>query len=294
MAKLLLGKDVAEALNARIASRAEALVKKGITPTLAIVRCGEDPSQLSYERGALKRAETTGVTVKTEVLPGETGKEELLAKIKELGTDPMVHGILLLRPLPSHLRPFEHEICNAVPPEKDVDCMTDLSNAGVYTGSPIGFPPCTPQAVMEFFDYYHIDLKGKDVVVIGRSLVVGRPVAMMAMARHATVTICHTRTADVPFHTRQADIIITSAGVLNSLTAGYVREGQIVIDVAINWDPAKKEGKGGIAGDAAFDEVAEKAEAVTPVPGGVGAVTTSVLMEHVVSAAERQNGELID
>ena len=114
------------------------------------------------------------------------------------------------------------------------------------------------------------------------------------MARHATVTICHTRTADVPFHTRQADIIITSAGVLNSLTAGYVREGQIVIDVAINWDPAKKEGKGGIAGDAAFDEVAEKAEAVTPVPGGVGAVTTSVLMEHVVSAAERQNGELID
>ena len=165
--------------------------------------------------------------------------------------------------------------------------MTDLSNAGVFMGKQLGFAPCTPQACMEILDYYGIDCKGKTAVVIGRSLVVGRPAAMMLMQRNATVTICHTKTVDTASIARQADILVTSAGVLNSLTADYVRPGQIVIDVSINWDPTKKDGKGGIAGDADFAAVEPVVEAVTPVPGGVGAVTTSVLIGHVVEAAAR-------
>ena len=281
MAKLLLGKDVAEALNARIASRAEALVKKGITPTLAIIRCGEDPSQLSYERGALKRAETTGVTVRTEVLPGETGKEELLAKIKELGTDPMVHGILLLRPLPSHLRPFEHEICNAVPPEKDVDCMTEGSLGGVFTGSGTGYPPCTAEACVKLLEHAGVSLAGKRVAVLGRSLVVGRPVSMLLLQRDTTVTICHSRTPDAAALCRAADILIVCAGKAGLVDRTYLRQGQIVLDVGMH------EIDGAFCGDVRFSDAVDLVRAITPVPGGVGAVTTAVLAEHVIEAAAR-------
>ena len=165
--------------------------------------------------------------------------------------------------------------------------MTDLSNAGVFMGKKLGFAPCTPQACMEILDYYGIDCTGKKAVVIGRSLVVGKPAAMMLLGKNATVTVCHTKTRDVAAVARQADILVSAAGVLNSLTKDYVSPGQIVIDVSINWDPTKKEGKGGIAGDAKFDEVEPIVGAITPVPGGVGSVTTSVLIGHVVEAAER-------
>ena len=287
MAKQLLGKEVTEALNAKMIARVEELKAKGVTPTLAIVRCGENPSDISYEKGACKRAELIGVTTTKILLPEDVTKEDLIAKIEELNADASVHGVLLFRPLPKHLKPFESEICNHLAAAKDVDCMTDLSNAGVYAGKELGFPPCTPQACMEILSHYDIDLKGKNVAVIGRSLVVGKPVAMMLMAKNATVTICHTRTLDVQGICKKSDIIVTSAGVLNSLTKDYVSEGQIVIDVSINWDPTKKEGKGGIAGDAVYDEVEPIVAAITPVPGGVGSVTTSVLIDHVVTAAER-------
>ena len=183
-------------------------------------------------------------------------------------------------------------IINRLDPAKDVDGMTDGSNAGVFMGKELGFAPCTPAACMEILDYYGIDCTGKKAVVIGRSLVVGKPAAMMLMGRNATVTVCHTRTKDVPAITREADILVSAAGVLNSLTKEYVRPGQIVVDVSINWDPEKvnaKGGKGAIAGDAVFDEVEPIVEAITPVPGGVGAVTTSVLIGHVVEAAQRMN-----
>lgn len=287
MAKLLLGKEVTSALNQKLLARSEALRAKGIAPKLAIVRCGEDPSQLSYERGAGKRAEATGVETEQVLLPENVTKEALAAKIRELNADVSVHGVLLLRPLPKHLKPFEHEICNTLAVEKDVDCMTDLGNAGVYIGSDTTFAPCTPQAVMELIEYYGISLTGKKAAVIGRSLVVGRPLAMMLMGKHATVTICHTRTKDVPAVTREADIIVSSAGVLKSLTKDFVREGQTVIDVSVNWDPDAKDGQGGIAGDAVFGEVEPIVDAITPVPGGIGAITTSVLMKHVIEAAER-------
>lgn len=287
MAKQLLGKEVTASLNAKLTERAEALKAKGIMPKLAIVRCGENPSDISYEKGAMKRAETIGIETERHLLPEDVTKEALIAKIEELNADDSVHGVLLFRPLPKHLKADQDEIINHLAAAKDVDCMTDLSNAGVYEGKDLGFPPCTPQACMEILDYYGYDLKGKNVCVIGRSLVVGKPAAMMLMKKNATVTVCHTKTVDVSSIARKADIIVTSAGVLGSLTKDYVAPGQTVIDVSINWDPKKKDGKGGIAGDAVFDEVEPIVDAITPVPGGVGSVTTSVLIGHVISAAER-------
>ena len=289
MAKQLLGKEVNEALVAALLTRTRALREKGVTPTLGIIRLGENPSDLSYEKGATKRAEEVGVAVKNYLLPETATKEDVLAVIDQVNADDSVHGVLMFRPLPKHLKADQDEICNRLAPKKDVDSMTHMSNAGVFEGQDLGYAPCTPAACMEILDHYGIDCKGKKAVVIGRSLVVGKPAAMMLMAKNATVTVCHTRTVDPAAICREADIIISAAGVLNSLTKDFVREGQIVIDVSMNWNPEKitSKGKGGMCGDAIFDEVEPIVGAITPVPGGVGAVTTSVLMKHVVEAAEK-------
>ncbi|MCI8549405.1 MAG: bifunctional 5,10-methylenetetrahydrofolate dehydrogenase/5,10-methenyltetrahydrofolate cyclohydrolase [Lachnospiraceae bacterium] len=290
MAKQLLGKEVTAALNEKIMGQVAELKEKGISPKLGIIRVGENSSDISYEKGATKRCETLGVEVEKILLPEDISKEELLKVIDKVNKDDSIHGVLMFRPLPKHLKADQSEIENALDPAKDVDCMTDGSMAGVFTGKPLGFPPCTPQACMEILDYYGIDCKGKNAVVIGRSLVVGKPAAMMLMAKNATVTVCHTRTVNTAEIARGADILISSAGVLNSLTKDFVRPGQVVIDVSINWDaekPNSKGGKGAIAGDAVYSEVEPIVEAITPVPGGVGAVTTSVLVGHVVEAAMR-------
>ena len=291
MAKLLLGKEVTAALNAKLQAKVAELKEKGVSPKLGILRCGENPSDLSYEKGAVARAELIGVEVEKFVLPEDVTKEALIAKIEELNANESIHGVLMFRPLPKHLKADQNEICNKLDPAKDVDCMTDLSNAGVFEDrKDLGFAPCTPQACMEILDHYGIDCKGKSAVVIGRSLVVGKPAAMMLMKKNATVTICHTKTVNTAEVARSADILVSAAGVLGSLTKDFVRPGQIVIDVSINWDPEKinsKGGKGAIAGDAVFSEVEPIVGAITPVPGGVGSVTTSVLIGHVVEAAER-------
>ena len=289
MAKLLLGKEVTDALNVQLQNRIAALREKGIVPTLGIIRVGEDPSDLSYERGASKRAELVGVEITKILLPADAPKEDVIAAIDRVNADESIHGVLMFRPLPKHLKNDQNEICNRLDPKKDVDCMTHMSNAGVFEGLGLGYAPCTPAACMEILDHYGIDCAGKSAVVIGRSLVVGKPAAMMLMGRNATVTVCHTKTPNTAEICRNADIIISAAGVLNSLTADYVRPGQIVIDVSINWDENKINSKGGlgaIAGDTKFAEVEPIVDAITPVPGGVGAVTTSVLMKHVVEAAE--------
>lgn len=283
MAKQLLGKEVNEKLNARIIAECEALKAQGVNPTLAIVRCGERPDDLSYEKGATKRAEALGVAVEKFLLPEDVTKEELLKTIDAINANDKIHGVLMFRPLPKHLKADQDEICNRLDPRKDVDGMTDGSNAGVFMGKELGFAPCTPAACMEILDHYGIDCTGKRAVVLGRSLVVGKPAAMMLLGKNATVTVCHTKTKDVAAIAREADILVSAAGVLKSLTKEYVRPGQVVIDVSINWDEAK----GGIAGDAVYDEVEPIVEAITPVPGGVGAVTTSVLIGHVVEAAKR-------
>ena len=289
MAKQLLGKEVNEALVAALQTRTAALKEKGVQPTLGIIRLGENPSDLSYEKGATKRAEEVGVAVKNDILPEDASKEDVLKVIDEVNADATVHGVLMFRPLPKHLKADQDEICNRLAPCKDVDSMTHMSNAGVFEGQDLGYAPCTPAACMEILDHYGIDCKGKNAVVIGRSLVVGKPAAMMLMGKNATVTVCHTKTVDTAAICREADIIISAAGVLGSLTKDFVREGQIVIDVSMNWNPEKitSKGKGGMSGDCVFDEVEPVVGAITPVPGGVGAVTTTVLMKHVVEAAEK-------
>lgn len=297
MAKQLLGKEVTAALNQRLQEQVAGLKEKGVCPKLAIIRCGEDPSDLAYEKGAESRAALIGVEVQKFLLPGDVSKQRLLEAIDQVNADGSIHGCLLLRPLPGHLKQDESEICNRLSPTKDVDGMTDLSAAGVFAGKPLGFPPCTPQACMEILHHYGIDPKGKRAVVIGRSLVVGKPVAMMLLAEHATVTICHTKTVDTAAIARQADILISAAGALGSLTRNHVRPGQVVLDVSVNWDASKPNGKGGLgamAGDAVYDEVEPIVDAITPVPGGVGSVTTSVLISHVVEAAQRASGREVD
>ena len=268
MAKHLLGKEVNEALVANLQSRTAALREKGIAPTLGIIRVGARPDDLSYEKGAIKKGETVGIDVKVFELAEDASREDVLAVIDQVNADNTVHGVLMFQPFPSHLRPYQREICNRLDPRKDMDCLTDLSSAGVYQGrSDLGYAPCTPSACMEILDYYGIDCKGKN----------------------ATVTVCHTKTVDTAAVCREADIIISAAGVLGSLTKDYVRPGQVVIDVSMNWNPEKitSKGKGGMSGDAVFEEVEPVVDAISPVPGGVGAVTTTVLMKHVVEAAEK-------
>jgi methylenetetrahydrofolate dehydrogenase (NADP+)/methenyltetrahydrofolate cyclohydrolase len=281
MAKQLLGKEVTAALNERIKADVAALNAKGVKPTLGIIRVGERPDDLSYERGATKRCETLGVEYKKYLLPADVSQEELLKVVDEVNKDDNIHGVLMFRPLPKHIDQTLVE--NALAAEKDVDCQTDASLGGVFTGKKVGFPPCTPQACMEILDHYGIDCTGKKAVVIGRSLVVGKPAAQMLIKKNATVTTCHTRTIDMPSVAREGEILIVAAGRAGVVGAEYVSPGQIVIDVGIN---VNEEGK--LCGDVDYAAVEPIVEAITPVPGGVGSVTTSVLVGHVVEAAMRK------
>ena len=281
MAKQLLGKEVTAALNERIKADVAALNAKGIKPTLGIIRVGERPDDLSYERGATKRCETLGVECKKYLLPADVSQEELLKVVDEVNKDDNIHGVLMFRPLPKHIDQTLVE--NALAAEKDVDCQTDASLGGVFTGKKVGFPPCTPQACMEILDHYGIDCTGKKAVVIGRSLVVGKPAAQMLIKKNATVTTCHTRTIDMPSVAREAEILIVAAGRAGVVGAEYAAPGQIVIDVGIN---VNEEGK--LCGDVDYAAVEPIVDAITPVPGGVGSVTTSILVGHVVEAAMRK------
>ena len=281
MAMLLKGADVTASLNERLARRVAELSEKGITPTLAILRVGERPDDISYETGAMKRCGRIGVAVRNVLLPAEVDSETFFASLEELNRDPSVHGILMLRPLPKHID--GERARRMLAPEKDVDGCTDGSLAGVFTNTKLGYPPCTAQAAMEILDHYGIDCEGKRAAVLGRSLVVGRPAAMLLMHRNATVTVCHSRTRDMPSVVQEADIVFAAIGEPEELGAECFREGQIVIDVGIHWS----EEKGKLCGDVRFDEVEPVVAAVTPVPGGVGTVTTSILVSHVVEAAER-------
>ena len=281
MAEILKGAPVAAALNEKMTADVEALKGKGIVPTLAILRVGERPDDLSYETGAMKRCAAVGVAVKNVVLPADVCQADFDEALMALNEDDSVHGILMFRPLPSQLD--NERARQMLNPAKDVDGCTDGSLAGVFTNTSVGYAPCTAQAAMEILQYYDIDCSGKRAAVIGRSLVVGRPVSMMLMHKNATVTTCHTKTVDMPSITREADILIVCAGQMESIGAEYIREGQIVIDVGIGWN----EEKGKLCGDVKFEEAEALAGAITPVPGGVGAVTTSVLVSHVVEAAKR-------
>ena len=283
MAELWKGAPVAAALTERLIPRAQALAEKGVTPTLAIVRVGERPEDLSYERGALKRCEKVGIAVRQFLLTSEATQTDLMEVIEEINRDDSIHGCLMFRPLPKHMD--EAAACAALSPAKDMDGITAGSLAAVFSGSGAGYPPCTAQACLEIMDHYGYELKGKRAVVVGRSLVIGKPVSMLLLGRHATVTICHTRTADLAAECRRAEVLVAAAGKAGAVSAQCLAPGQVVLDVGINVDE-----NGNLVGDVDFAAAESTVDAITPVPGGVGAVTTSVLARHVIEAAEKAIG----
>lgn len=283
MGTVMLGTEVAKSMKERLIREVEALKEKGISPCLAILRVGARPDDLSYERGAKKRMELTGIGCRVVELPEDVTQERLEQELRNLNEDPDVHGILVFRPLPGHLD--EEPLKQIIHPVKDVDCMSPVNIAKVFSGDESGYAPCTPEAVMEMLDHYDIDPKGKRVTVVGRSMVVGKPLSMLLLKRHATVTICHTRTVDLAGTCRNAEILIAAAGKAGMVTADMTGEGAVVLDVGINMDE-----EGNLCGDVDFDAVEPKASYISPVPRGVGSVTTSVLAKHVVRAAEYLNG----
>lgn len=274
------GAPAAAALMEDLTGRIERLSGTGVTPTLAIVRVGERPDDRAYETGAVKRCEKAGVAVKRFPLPAGCSALELRAVLEHINAVSEIHGCLMLRPLPDPA--MEEMACALLDPKKDVDCMTPAALAGVFAGKGWGYPPCTAQACLELLKYYKTALTGKRAVVVGRSLVIGKPVSMLLQAENATVTMCHTRTVDLPAVCRGAEVLIAAAGRANLLGAAHVSPGQVVLDVGINVDESGK-----LCGDVKFDEAEPVVSAITPVPGGVGAVTTAVLVKHVVEAAER-------
>ena len=283
MANLLKGKVAADALNEKLLDRSIALCEEGTAPTLAIVRVGENGSDIAYETGAEKKGKQVAVAVEKFICPAEIEEDDLVEIIKYINDNEKIHGMLLLQPLPKHLN--AERIRNTIAPEKDMDCISDEALAGLFLQKDGCYAPCTAESCMEILKYYDIPVQGKKVVVIGRSLVIGKPVALMLLAENATVTICHTKTTeeDMKALCKQADIIIAAAGHRNTLTAEMVVPGQTIIDVGINFN---EEGK--MVGDVDFESVSEIVEAITPVPGGVGSMTTTILMKHVIEATERK------
>lgn len=285
MGEIIKGKPVGDALSEVLKGECEALVKDGIQPKLAILRVGAKPNDLSYEKGALKKCDTIGIKAEVTELPEGTTQEQYIEALEKLNKDSSVHGILTFRPLPKGID--EEVIKNVIAPEKDVDCFSPMNTAKLMEGDKTGFPPCTPTAVVEILKHYNVPLKGAKVVVLGRSMVVGKPVSMLLLGENATVTICHSKTQDLPKVCADADVLVAGVGRARMVTADYVKEGAVVIDVGIN---AKPEG-GGICGDVDTDDVVGKASMVTPVPAGVGSVTTSILAKHVIKACKQQNNK---
>lgn len=282
MEKILKGKIVADAIDEDLLKRTPALYERGIVPALAIVRVGENPSDIAYENGAVKKARKLGLQPEKYICPADIAQEDLIQVIKAINQDEKIHGILLLQPLPKSID--ADAVRNTLSPKKDLDCISDASLARLFLGSGEGFAPCTAEACIEILKFNNIDIKGKKAVVIGRSMVIGKPVAMMLLKENATITICHTRTEDRDLKDlcQGADIIIAAAGHAGTLTADMVRPGQTIIDVGINFDD---EGK--MLGDVDYEPVSGIVGSITPVPGGVGSVTTTLLMKHLVEAAEK-------
>ncbi|MDR1067287.1 MAG: bifunctional 5,10-methylene-tetrahydrofolate dehydrogenase/5,10-methylene-tetrahydrofolate cyclohydrolase [Clostridiales bacterium] len=278
MAKLLDGGQVADDMSAKQRFRVETLKSRGLTPTLAVVRVGERPEDLAYERGAVRRCESLGIRVKKLVSPKDSDQSRLMELIVE--ANETADGVLLFRPLPER---FDDDAArNAIDPTKDIDGVTDVSMAGVYSATDKGFAPCTAVACLKMLEFYGYDVAGENITIAGRSLTVGKPLTMLLTRKNATVTMCHTRTRDLPSICRRADIVIFAAGRARMAREQYFSPGQAVIDVGINVD-----GDGKICGDVDFDNVRRIVEAITPAPGGVGSVTASVLAEHVITATER-------
>jgi len=281
MSEILKGKPVAQALNDKIKDEAAAVKAKGIIPSIGIVRVGDRPDDIAYENNIKKSCEYTGINCRVFQAASDTSMEKYTDLIHNLNADYSIHGILPFRPLPKHLD--EEVLKNIIDPKKDIDCVNPVNLQKVFSGETDGFAPCTPSAVMEILKYYNIPLKGENVVVIGRSLVVGKPLSMMMLSENATVTICHSRTVNIPDYTLRADIVVAAIGKARFLDEKYLSEKSVVIDVGIN-----DSGNGKICGDVDYEAVRDKVKAITPVPGGIGSITTSILLKHVIIACRKQ------
>jgi methylenetetrahydrofolate dehydrogenase (NADP+)/methenyltetrahydrofolate cyclohydrolase len=280
-AKLLTGKEVAQKMDLDIQKDVQELKAKGINPALKIIIAGEAADSLAYANSARKMAEKNGILCDIEQLPGTTSQDEFVKTLKQRNADKNIHGIIVMRPLPKQIK--EDVVKYVLAPEKDIDCFNPVNAGKIMAGDMTGFPPATPQAVMEMLRFYEIPMKGRDAVVLGRSMVVGKPMAMLLLGENATVTICHSKTQDLPGVCKRADILVAAIGKARMITPDYIKAGATVMDVGINVEGDK------LYGDVDTEKAKETAGSITPVPGGVGTVTTRVLLKHVVKAAKLLN-----
>lgn len=279
MAKIIDGKKIAADVRADITNRTEAFkLENGYAPGLAVIIVGEDPASQVYVRNKKKACEDVGFYSEVHEMPAETTMEELLGKIEDLKNNSKIHGILVQLPLPKHLD--EKAVIAAIPPEKDVDAFHIINTGKIMLGE-YSFLPCTPAGVMKMLEYENINVAGKECVVVGRSNIVGKPMAMLLLHQNGTVTICHSRTKDLAEVTRRADILVVAIGKADFITGDMVKEGAVVIDVGMN-----RRADGKLTGDVDFATVEPKASAITPVPGGVGPMTITMLLENTLTAAK--------
>ncbi|HEX9860281.1 MAG TPA: bifunctional 5,10-methylenetetrahydrofolate dehydrogenase/5,10-methenyltetrahydrofolate cyclohydrolase [Nitrospirota bacterium] len=280
-AKLLTGKEVAQKMDQDIQKEVQELKAKGVSPALRIMIVGEAQDSVTYANSAKKMAEKNGIACEIEQLAAATGQDEFVKVLQDRNADKAIHGIIVMRPFPKQIS--EDVVKYVLSPEKDVDCFNPVNAGKIMAGDMTGFPPATPQAVMEILRFYEVPMKGKEAVVVGRSMVVGKPMSMLLLGENATVTVCHSRTQDLPGVCRRADILVAAIGKAKMITKDYIKDGATVMDVGINVVGDK------LFGDVDTEPAKEVAGAITPVPGGVGAVTTRVLLKHVVKAAKLQN-----
>lgn len=285
MGLLAKGKPVADKITEEVKKEVEQFNKDHIFPKLKIVRVGERKDDLSYEKAAVKRMASCGVECEVLELSSHINQEDFIEELKKVDMDETVHGILLFRPLPEQIN--ENGVKFIISPEKDIDCFNPINVAKIMEGDETGFPPCTPTAAIEILKYYNVPMKGKNAVVLGRSMVVGKPAGMLLLKENATVTICHSKTENLPEVAAKADILIAAIGKSNMVTSEYVKEGAAVIDVGINVDS-----QGNMTGDVNTEDCSEKSGLITPVPAGVGSVTTAVLAKHVVKACRQINNKI--
>jgi len=280
VAELIDGKAIAAELRGQISTDVKELVATGVTPGLAVVLVGEDPASRVYVSMKEKACAATGIYSVEHKLSAETGEAELLELIATLNGDEKIDGILVQLPLPGHID--EAKVLEAISPSKDVDGFHPYNVGRLVTGNPV-FKPCTPYGVMKMLEYIGADLKGKDVVIVGRSNIVGKPLALMCLAEHATVTICHSRTVDLPQKVAAADVVIAAVGRPEMIKGDWIKKGAIVIDVGVNRVGEKK-----LVGDVDFIAASKNAAAITPVPGGVGPMTITMLLYNTLVSAKRR------
>ena len=273
-------REAARSIKEELAKKVQLLAAEGLKPKLGIIRVGARPEDISYEKGIIKNCESIGISCEVTVLSDDISNEDFMKALEAANSDRSINGILVFRPLPAHID--EDRARNMINPAKDIDCMNPYNLAKVFEGDDSGFEPCTPAAVMEIIRFFGINLQGENVAVIGRSMVVGKPLSMMLLKENATVTICHSRTKDISSIVSRADIVVAALGKARAVGADYIKPGAVVIDVGVNGAP-----EGGICGDVDFEKVKDIASKITPVPGGVGAVTTLMLLKHVVEAAQQ-------